>query len=109
MVPPWIDTFNICEGILWIVVAIVLLAYAIALEKPKRLMAIVAGIAFISFGLTDFVETTTECWPPPWWLMLWKGVSGAGFVLPYVGYLKTENRLPKFLKNVLERDSEETG
>ena len=103
--PPWVDTFNICEGILWIVVAIVLFTYAIFLGKPKRLLAIIAAISFVSFGLTDFVETTTESWPPPWWLMIWKGVSGAGFVLPYVWYLKIENRLPDFLKKMMEPNS----
>ena len=103
----FVDYFNIGEGILWIVISLVLLVQAIRLSTPQRTMCWVAAVSFFLFGITDFVETTIDGWIPPWWLMLWKGACGFGFVSMYVWYLKTEDKLPEGLKRLLDKEEDE--
>ncbi len=72
-------TFNICEGILWLAFAA---GFAVVfLRRRQRLgLMLAGGLLFLSFGLSDFVETQTGGWYKPWWMLAWKGVTLAGLL-----------------------------
>jgi hypothetical protein len=83
--------FNICEGILWIGIAIGFAAVFYRRRENLDLM-LASGLLFLSFGLSDFVEIKTGGWYKPWWMLGWKGATLLGFVVVYVLFRK---RRPK--------------
>ncbi len=75
--------FNLCEGLLWIGIA---LGFAFVYRKRRQnadLMA-AAALLFMTFGLSDFVEIQTGGWYKPWWLLAWKASNLVGFIVVYV-------------------------
>ncbi len=81
--------FNFYEGIFWICLGLVLfiVAYKQAPENTQKL-SLIAGILFLTFGLSDFVEMNFIILP--WWLWLWKGINLVGLVAVLGVYFKTE-------------------
>jgi hypothetical protein len=74
--------FNICEGVLWIGIA---LGFAFVYGRRRQngdLMA-AAGLLFATFGLSDFVEIQTGGWYKPWWLLAWKSPNLLGLAIVY--------------------------
>lgn len=75
--------FNLCEGLLWLGIAV---GFAFVYRRHHEnadLMA-GAGLLFMTFGLSDFVEIQTGGWYKPWWLLAWKASNLAGFVVVYM-------------------------
>ena len=63
--------FNLAEAVVWFVFGTGLLsAYYLGRTQAKH--AVIAGAAFLLFGLSDLVETQTGTWFRPWWLLLSK-------------------------------------
>ena len=79
--------FNLCEGILWIIIAAVL-AFQIRRNPEYRDFLIVSSVAFFVFGLSDFIEMGTRAWYTPFWLLILKGGCILTFVLTLRGYLR---------------------
>ena len=75
--------FNLCEGLLWLGIGA---AFAFALVKrgPNADLMAAAGLLFIAFGLSDFVEIRTGGWYKPWWLLAWKASNLLGLTVVYV-------------------------
>ena len=79
-------TGNLIEGILWVVIGV---CFLIALVRRGQATAkIVAGVNFIAFGISDFVEMHTGAWWRPLWLLVWKGGCILVMVLLLVQYMR---------------------
>ena len=64
--------FNLAEGIAWIGLGVYF--FALLLRRTHRGLNVLIGIAFVLFGISDFVEMHTGAWWRPWWLLVWKGL-----------------------------------
>jgi hypothetical protein len=75
--------FNLCEGLLWLAIA---LGFAFVYRKRRQNadLMVAAGLLFMTFGLSDFVEIQTGGWYKPWWLLAWKASNLVGFVMVYL-------------------------
>lgn len=74
--------FNLAEGVFWIVLGLTLLGVMIRQRRNLDLMT-AAGLLFVTFGLSDFVEIQTGGWYKPWWMLTWKGTNLAGLIGVY--------------------------
>ncbi len=79
--------FNLCEGTLWIIIA-VLLALQIRRNAEYRDFLIVSSLAFFVFGFSDFVEMVTREWYTPFWLLILKGGCILTFVFTLRAFLR---------------------
>lgn len=72
-------TANLIEAGLWALIGLGLITSAISRKQSSvnQRLSVIAGLAFLAFGLSDVVETHTGAWWRPWWLFAWK----AGCVL----------------------------
>lgn len=79
--------FNLCEGILWISIAV---GFAVVYHRHRRNgdLMLASGLLFLAFGASDFVEIHTGGWYKPWWLLSWKAAALAGFVVVYLLFRK---------------------
>ncbi len=74
--------FNICEGLLWIVIGVgFAVVYSRKREHPGPMLS--GCVLFLTFGVSDFVETTTGAWYKPWWMLLWKAANLLGLLVVY--------------------------
>lgn len=67
--------FNLCEGILWIGIALSLLCVSLKVDSRKeqsKHLPRVAAVAFFLFGISDFIEISTRAWYEPLPLLLLK-------------------------------------
>lgn len=71
--------FNIVEGLLWFVVASVILVRVPRTTAMERNAVIGGAFAFAVFGVTDFLESQTDGRLPPW-LWLLKIACGVGIL-----------------------------
>lgn len=67
-------TFNVCEGILWVAVAIGVLVVLWRKRQNPDLTILLAGL-FATYGLSDWVEIGTGGWYKPWWMFTWKAAN----------------------------------
>lgn len=76
------SVFNFFEGLLWLGVAVGL---ACVYHKRRRNadLTVAAGLLFMTFGLSDFVEIQTGGWYKPWWLLAWKASDLVGLLVVY--------------------------
>ena len=79
--------FNLCEGLLWIGMAIGFSVVFIFKRRDPYLM-LSTGLLFLAFGISDFVEIETGGWYKPWWLLLWKASCLVGFASVYTLFRK---------------------
>ncbi len=75
--------FNFCEGIFWIALAAGLVLIAVCRQKDIGL-TLFAAVAFVAFGLSDFVEIATGGWYKPWWLAAWKIGCAVSLLTVYI-------------------------
>ncbi len=67
-----LSLFNLCEGLLWISIALVCIKFRVFIkQKTKNIDYIAAGF-LILFGISDFIEMYTGAWWEPLWLLIWK-------------------------------------
>lgn len=78
--------FNLVEGVLWVGIGIVLL-WRSRSPQGVRFPIIVAGVTFILFGISDFIEIRTGSWFEPPWLLLWKVGCVVSLVSCLIWYL----------------------
>jgi hypothetical protein len=79
--------FNLCEGIMWVVIALVLAINAVK-QRKYRLFSIWASVSFLLFGVSDFIEMKTGAWWEPWQFLLLKVICVASFFACLVSYRK---------------------
>lgn len=78
--------FNLVEGLVWLAIAAVLLARVRRVPQHRDILR-VAAVAFILFGITDFIEIRTRAWYSPPWLLAWNAACVTtlfGCLLAYV-------------------------
>ena len=78
--------FNLVEGLIWVGVGIVLLWNSRSFERVRS-PTVLAGVAFILFGVSDFIEIRTGSWFEPVWLLIWNGACVVSLVSCLVWYL----------------------
>jgi hypothetical protein len=85
--------FNVCEGILWIGIAV---GFAVVYHRKRENLDLMlaSGLLFLAFGVSDFVEIQTGGWYKPWWLLCWKGGTLLSFVVVYVLFRRRRSTLP---------------
>jgi len=74
--------FNACEGVLWVGIAIGF-GVVFARRRQDADLMLAAGLLFLTFGISDFVEIRTGGWYKPWWLLAWKASNLLAFVAVY--------------------------
>ena len=82
--------FNLCEGIMWVVIALILAIKAVK-QRQYRRFSIWASVSFLLFGVSDFIEMKTGAWWEPWPLLLLKAVCVASFLACLVSYRKCKS------------------
>ena len=60
--------FNLFEGLLWTGIALVCF-FRVRRSPHNRDLLTGAGVTFLLFGITDFVEIRTRAWFDPWPLL----------------------------------------
>jgi len=85
--------FNVCEGLLWIGIAA---GFAVVWQRKRRNgdLMLAAGLLFLAFGISDFVEIHTGAWFRPWWLLVWKGSALAGLAVVHVAFRRRRSSRP---------------
>lgn len=78
-------TFNLVEGVFWIVLGIEVLLGKLVTIIPYKFAV---GVILVIFGISDFVEISTEAWWQPWWLLVWKGLCIVGGLIFIILILK---------------------
>lgn len=77
---------NYAEAGLWALIAVGCIIAAS--RRPTRAPLLVAGGAFLLFGLSDVVEASTGAWWRPWWLLVWKGLCLLVFAALLLRYVR---------------------
>ena len=75
---------NLIEAGVWFVLALVLLVWAVRVEKCYRPTLLTLAVTIAVFGVSDLVEARTGAWWKPWWLFVWKA---ACVVIMFLGFL----------------------
>ncbi len=73
-------TGNLLEACLWFTIAFTLLVAAWQATAAFRKLAMTECLAFLAFGVSDLIESTTGAWWHPWWLLLLKATCIATFI-----------------------------
>lgn len=89
---PLSDWVNWIEVFLWSIAGIAVLASARRCGSDRRALAITAGIAFLLFAGSDYVELSTGAWWKPPWLLAWKAACVAALLWCLVRYARLKKR-----------------
>jgi len=87
-----LSKFNFWEGVFWILIAIWFFIDVFRSSKQKQWFHGLCGVAFLTFGVSDFVELRSGAWWEPWWLLIWKGGCILGFICLYIWYRKLKEQ-----------------
>lgn len=74
-----VQWFNLCEAVLWLVIAVALAVQTKAGKLLMRRLCQILALAFFLFSISDVIEIQTGAWWKPIWLMLLKGSCIATF------------------------------
>jgi hypothetical protein len=67
------ETYNYIEIGIWCAIAVIAAMVALRRTGPARRDGLVASIALVAFGVSDYAEIRTGGeWWRPWWLLAWK-------------------------------------
>lgn len=73
---------NSLEAVIWISIGLFL--FLVALKKGavngSKKDAVVLGVLFVAFGISDVCEVFTGAWWRPWWLLVWKTLNAVGLL-----------------------------
>lgn len=70
--------FNLVEGSVWLVIAVVFSVRAVR-HPVHRDLAVAAAVAFAGFGVSDWIEVGTRAWYRPPALLVLKTVCVVAF------------------------------
>jgi hypothetical protein len=84
--------FNVCEGMLWVSIAVGILVVVYRKRQNADLMLVLA-VLFAAFGVSDWVEITTGGWYKPWWMLTWKASNLVGFAVTFLLLRRRERRV----------------
>jgi len=83
---------NYAEAILWVLIGLTFVAYAVRRAGAVRRRCVVAALTFLLFGVSDVIEVQTGAWWRPWWLLVWKGSCVAALLVLLSDYLIRRRR-----------------
>lgn len=83
--------FNLVEGLTWIGIGLVILWRSRSCGRA-RTSTIVAGVTFVLFGVSDFIEFRTGSWYQPVWLLVWNIACVASMVSSLVWHLAVRRK-----------------
>ena len=78
--------FNVAEGLTWVCIGIVLFWRSRSFQRVRS-PTILAGVTFILFGVSDFIEFRTGSWYQPVWLLIWNVACVAFLVVCLAWYV----------------------
>lgn len=70
----WLAWFNVFEACLWIFCGGVSVSMGWPYPGRYRTPALIAGVLFVLFAVSEVIEVRTGAWWIPWWLAVYKGV-----------------------------------
>jgi hypothetical protein len=83
------ELYNYIEIGIWCAIAVIVAIVSLRRTGPVRLRGLLASIALVAFGLSDYAEIRTGAeWWRPWWLLAWK----AACVMTLLGLLVISRR-----------------
>lgn len=85
--------FNVCEGFLWLGLALALAVRSRTATPPTKRLGFVAAAAFAAFAGTDFVEARTGAWYDPPWLLAYNIACIAVLAICFLRYCVLRRRL----------------
>ena len=84
------QTANALEALLWVVIGGIFIWQAIRRRSSSpQSRSWIAALAFLTFGLSDVIEITTEAWWRPWWLFAMKAACILVLVGLYAEYVRS--------------------
>ncbi len=83
--------FNLCEGVLWLSIAVILLCRSIRPSIHRTLLR-VSGVAFLLFGFSDFIEIFTRAWFCPPALLILKTTCVITFIACFILYRQSRKK-----------------
>jgi uncharacterized membrane protein HdeD (DUF308 family) len=87
-------TGNLIEAGFWFVFATAIAIGASSRRRSVTSLGMAASLISLLFGISDLVESRTEAWWRPWWLLAWKALCVAGLALCFLIYRRARNRGP---------------
>ena len=82
----WAELYNYLEIGIWSAIGVVVAALALRGTGVARRQGLLAALALIAFGVSDWAEIKTGGeWWRPWWLLAWK--ASCVVVLLTLGFL----------------------
>src|SRR5438874_12566555 len=78
---------NYLECVLWCAIGAGFFIRALLRSEARRDVTL-AGVTFLFFGISDFVEAHTGAWWRPWWLLVLKGLCLLVFLILLVRYAR---------------------
>jgi hypothetical protein len=88
----WLAWFNVFEACLWVFCGGVCVAQGWPYPGRYRTPAIVAGVLFVMFSVSEVIEVQTGAWWIPWWLPIHKGLVIAGLIATCVVVVVRQKR-----------------
>ena len=88
VIDPTFVLSNHIEAGLWAAIGVAMLLSSMKHHGVVRKDCVIAGITFVIFGGSDMVEATTGSWWRPWWLLAWKALCLAVFLMLIVRYAR---------------------
>ena len=79
------QTFNLAEGILWTVLAILFFVRSHKFPAWRTLM-LGTSLSFLLFGISDFIEVRTRAWYEPWSLFVLKAACVLSLLIHFILY-----------------------
>ncbi len=88
-----LQIFNFIEMLFWLIVGGGFFVKGFGRNNRYKKLFCFLSVFFVAFGISDGVEVHTGAWYRPWWLLLWKALCIAIFVISWMYYLRNEKRL----------------
>jgi hypothetical protein len=86
------EWFNLGEGILWITIGTALLISVTFYHARWLRLRIVAALAFVLFGISDFIEMQTGSWWKPIWLLAIKACCVISLAICWWVYARSKTQ-----------------
>jgi len=84
------EIFNYVEGGIWLAVAVALPTKYSSDSKSRKMGLLIAGVGFVAFGISDFLEATRQA-AIPLWLWALKILCGMMLLIGRYTYIGWKN------------------
>ena len=84
--------YNTFEILLWSIAGSGFLLSALLRSGQSRLQCFLAGVAFLLFAVSDWIELETGAWWRPWWLLVWKALCVIALAALYAWHVRVRRQ-----------------